>query len=207
MARPRSFDRDKALHSAMALFWACGYDGVTIEDLQAAMGGIAPPSFYAAFGSKEKLFREAVQLFCRTVGEKPTRALAEQPTARAAVEAMLRESLSAFCGADTPRGCMLVLGAMSCGRGGEAVQEHVLGLRRQVPELIRRRLERGKAEGDVPAGADVAVLASFYATVVDGLAVRAREGASRKALKAAVDGAMAAWSELTAGSGKRATAR
>ena len=59
--------------------------------------------------------------------------------------------------------------------------------------IIRARLERGVAEGDVPANADVASLALFYSTVVNGLSVQARDGASRKALNAIVDRAMAAW--------------
>src|SRR5437016_4416200 len=51
--RPREFDRDEALQRAMELFWAQGYEGATLADLQKAMGGITAPSFYAAFGSKE----------------------------------------------------------------------------------------------------------------------------------------------------------
>ena len=51
--RPRSFDRDAALRSAMNVFWARGYDGASLDELLRAMGGITPPSFYAAFGSKE----------------------------------------------------------------------------------------------------------------------------------------------------------
>jgi AcrR family transcriptional regulator len=178
-------------------FWAHGYDAVTLDDLQAAMGGITPPSFYAAFGSKEKLFREAVELYGRTIGNKPVLALAEQPTARAAVEVMLRESVKAFCGSGTPRGCLIVLGTTNCSRASKDVQDHLTALRRQVPLLIRRRLERGVAEGDLPAGVDMPALTSFYTTVLHGLAIRARDGASRKALMSAVDGAMAAWTELT----------
>jgi AcrR family transcriptional regulator len=49
----------------MEVFWARGYDGATLEELQAAMGGIAPPSFYAAFGSKDQLFREASRCITR----------------------------------------------------------------------------------------------------------------------------------------------
>src|SRR6202043_1716034 len=64
--RPRSFDRQAALRQAMQVFWALGYEGATLNELQEAMGGIAPTSFYAAFGSKEELFREAVELYSRT---------------------------------------------------------------------------------------------------------------------------------------------
>jgi AcrR family transcriptional regulator len=182
----------------MEVFWALGYEGATLEDLQAAMGGINPPSFYAAFGSKENLFLEAVELYRATVGDGPVQALAAQPTARAAIEAMLRAAADAFCGPDTPRGCLLVLGAMSCTRASKSVQDQLLEFRLRAPEVIERRLERGVLEGDLPAGLDLAGLASFYTTVLHGLAIRARDGASLNALMAAVDGAMAAWNELTA---------
>jgi len=32
----------------MEVFWAHGYAGATLEDLQAVMGDISPPSFYHA---------------------------------------------------------------------------------------------------------------------------------------------------------------
>lgn len=200
MGRPRTFDRDEALRRAMMLFWEQGYEGVTLSDLQVAMGGITPPSFYAAFGSKEQLFREAVDLFVTTVGAKAVQALSAHDTARGAVEAMLYESVKAFCGADTPRGCLLVLGAMNCTRANKAVQDHLLAFRRQVPQIIKRRLERGVTDGDLSAAADLAAMAAFYATVQHGLAISARDGAPRIALTAAVSGAMAAWSELATSS-------
>src|SRR5688572_25410961 len=80
--RPRSFDREEALRRAMEIFWALGYEGATLTDLQEAMGGITAPSFYAAFGSKESLFREAVELYKKTQGAPIAKALAEGPTAR-----------------------------------------------------------------------------------------------------------------------------
>ena len=61
--RPRGFDRDAAVRQAPHVFWARGYDGATLTELQAAMGGLAAPGFYAAFGSKEELFREAIDLY------------------------------------------------------------------------------------------------------------------------------------------------
>jgi AcrR family transcriptional regulator len=196
--RPRSFDRAETLRQAMTVFWRLGYEGATLEDLQAAMGGISPPSMYAAFGSKENLFREAAELYAATIGGRPARALAAQPTARAAVQAMLHEAADLFCTPGMPAGCLVVTGAINCAPASKGVHDHLQQFRQQAPKLIQDRLEQAVADGDLPAGRDLAAIASFYATVLHGLAIRAHDGAPREALMAAADAAMAAWDQLTA---------
>jgi AcrR family transcriptional regulator len=199
--RPRSFDRQDALRQAMEIFWAVGYEGATLTDLQEAMGGITAPSFYAAFGSKEELFREAVELYSRTLGVPMMKGLAEEPTARASMEALLEAAVEAFCKPGKPRGCMLVLGAMNSMPANKNVQDYLRGLRARRQKAVQRRLRRGVAEGELPPGLDHAALASFYTTVMDGLAIQARDGASRKALKFAVRCAMTAWDTVVAEAG------
>ncbi len=182
----------------MEVFWALGYEGATLAALQTAMGGITAPSFYAAFDSKEELFLEAVELHIETEGMAAMRGLTENSTARASIEAMLYAAADSFCQQGKPRGCLLVLGAINCARANRHVQDHLRDLRLMRQKHIRRRLERGVAEGDMPAGVDIVGLVSFYTTVLDGLSIQARDGASRKTLKAAVGCAMAAWDKLVA---------
>ena len=196
--RPRSFDREDALWSAMKTFWASGYEGATLTDLQKAMGGITAPSFYAAFGSKEELFREAVELYSKTLGVPMMKALAEKPTARASIEALLEAAVEAFCKPGAPRGCMLVLGAINSTPANKSVQDYLRGLRARRQKLMRQRLQRGVAEGELPSGLDLSALACFYTTVVDGLAIQARDGVSRKALNYAARCALAAWDTMVA---------
>ena len=191
--RPRSFDREEALLQAMRVFWARGYEGATLAELQRAMGGLTAPSLYAAFGSKERLFREAVELYSRTLGVPMMQALAEEPSARASIEALLRAAVQAFCKPGAPRGCMLVLAAINSTPANRSVQDYLRGLRARRQRVIQQRLRRGVAAGELPAHLDLGALASFYTTVVDGLAIQARDGASRKALEFAVRCAMAAW--------------
>jgi AcrR family transcriptional regulator len=195
--RPAGFDRDEALQRAMELFWERGYEGTTLEDLQAVMGNIGPTSFYHAFGSKEALFRQVVEQYQATVGGPALAALDESPTAREAVHQMVRLTAESFCRPGKPHGCMLILGATKCTPANAGPQNHLQSIRRQTPNVLKQRLKRGVREGDLPASADIAAIASFYATVLHGLAVRAGDGASRKDLMAAVDGAMAAWDGLT----------
>jgi len=191
--RPRSFDRKAALLRAMEVFWTHGYEGATLNDLQRAMGGITPPSFYAAFGSKEALFREAVELYSSTLGLPMLQALAEQPTARAAVGGLLRGAVEAFTKPGKPRGCFLVLGAINIAPANKSVQDHLRSLRARRRKLIEQRLARGAKDGELPRNLDLKALASFYTTVIDGLAIQARDGASREALKFSVHCAMSAW--------------
>src|SRR5215475_1081680 len=112
--RPRGFDREEALRRAMEAFWEKGYEGASLDDLLAAMGGISPPSFYAAFGSKEQLFFEVVERYAKTLGSRPVQALERGSTAREGIEAMLREAVAIFCSPDMPPGCVVVLGAINC---------------------------------------------------------------------------------------------
>ena len=194
--RPREFDRDEALQRAMELFWSLGYEGTTLADLQKAMGGITAPSFYSAFGSKEALFREAVELYKKTQGAPVGEALAEGATARTSIEGMLRAAVESVCGQGKPRGCLMVLGAMNCMPANKGVEDFMRDQRALRGRFIRQRLQRGVAEGDVPSGTDLHALVSFYTSIVDGMAIRAKDGASRKSLDAIVDCAMAAWDPL-----------
>jgi AcrR family transcriptional regulator len=193
LGRPREFDRDKALEKAMNLFWKQGYEGTTLAELQKAMGGITAPSFYAAFGSKEKLFREAVALYNQVEGTPMIKALSEGATARASIESWLRAAAESFCRPDKPRGCLVVLSAVNCMPGNQEIADFMCDQRCNREKFIRQRLRRGVTEGDLQKGTDINSLASFYSTLVDGLALRANDGASRKTLIAIVERAMAAW--------------
>ena len=193
--RPRGFDRDEALHRAMEVFWERGYEGTSISELTRAMG-INAPSLYAAFGSKEELFRDAVARYDAHEGSATERALGEQPTARAAIEAMLRENADLYADPTRPSGCMVVLGTTTWTPHNAEVRRYLAGLRHRTSELIRERLERAVEAGELPPGTEVEALAAYYNTVLEGLSIQARDGASREAMHAIIDCAMATWHVL-----------
>ena len=131
------------------------------------MGGITAPSFYAAFGSKEDLFREAVETYSKTLGVPMMKAPAEEPTARASLEALLQAAVEAFCRPGKPPRLLLVLGVINSMPAKTKQPDHLHGLRRRRQKVIQERLQRGVAEGELPSGLDLGALASFYTTVVD----------------------------------------
>jgi AcrR family transcriptional regulator len=180
----------------MDLFWERGYEGTSMTDLTQAMG-IASASIYASFGSKEALFRETVALNAATQGQPPRIALREQPTAYEAIYAMLRAVADTITIPNSPRGCMLVLSAPTGAVENHPVREFLADVRRAQFNEIRDRLARGVGDGDLTASPDsLTAIARYFTTVMHGLSVQARDGASRAELETVITCAMAAWKTL-----------
>ncbi|GHJ54275.1 TetR family transcriptional regulator [Nonomuraea sp. TT08I-71] len=194
--RPRTFDPDVVLRQALDLFWRRGYEGTSLSDLAQAMG-IASASIYACFGSKADLFRQVMQLYGATAGAPPRHALNERPSARAAIHAMLRATADQISRPDAPHYCMLILAAPTGAVENHEVREFLADIRRSQFTAIKDRLVRGVADGDLTASdADIDAIARYYATVVQGLSVQARDGATRAELETVITCAMAAWDGL-----------
>ena len=87
MGRPREFDIDTAIKTATELFWRKGYEGTSLSDLTGAMG-ITAPSFYFAFGNKEKLFRRVIEQYYESQLALLDSAIRE-PTVRGVAERFL----------------------------------------------------------------------------------------------------------------------
>lgn len=190
--RPRAFDRDTALEQARRTFWQLGYEGASIADLTAAMG-ITPQSLYAAFHSKAELYREALAQYRRTDGGFSKKAMAEEPTAAKAIRRVLAEAAHLFTRSDRPTGCMLSTAVITCAEENRVVADHVAEMRRETLARYRDRIEKGIAEGDVPPGTDSLAIARFLQSIIQGMTIQARDGASEKDLVAVAE---IAWAGL-----------
>lgn len=190
--RPRIMDRDRALETALQVFWRHGYEGASIADLTAAMQ-VTPPSLYSAFGSKEQLYREALDRYSATYGSFAAQALAEEPTARKAIERILRESVAVYSEGPAPRGCMLATGAVTCAPEHTSLVAELSQRRLAIIAALKDRFDCAVVEGELAPLTDTASLAAFYAAVVQGLSVQARDGVTRDVLDAVAATALGAW--------------
>lgn len=188
--RPRSFDRNEALVRVMEVFWAKGYEGAQLNDLVEAIG-IKPPSFYAAFGSKEAAFRESIELYLATVGARVRRELEQEPTAYEGIQGALAESVNVALSSGTG-GCFLILGLVNCLPENEHARACLAQARQTTITMLHERLERGVREGDLPGDTNVELLANFYNGVIQAISFQARDGAVRSQLMALIEPAMKA---------------
>lgn len=195
--RPRGFDRTHALEQAMRLFWSKGYGGASLAELTQVMG-INAPSLYAAFGSKDALFREAVAHYSEHHGVDIWRALEETPSAREAIERFLLATARAYSIPGDPPGCLIVLGAQYDLGDGNAAHCELRTRRRENLRQIADRLARAVAEGELPTHFAVEDAAAFYLSVQTGMSVLARDGANRDTLEAVARAAMLGWDRWSA---------
>ncbi|HEY0270404.1 MAG TPA: TetR/AcrR family transcriptional regulator [Sphingomonas sp.] len=189
--RPREFCPEQALAAALRVFWRRGYEGASLSELTEAMG-INRPSLYACFGNKEALFRKALDLYEREKLAYVHTALAA-PTARGVAERLLNGALAMQAGTADPKGCLGVISSVACGIEAESIRSEVIARRAASDAALVARLERAKAEGDLPETIDPAYLARYLGAVMQGLSVQASNGAACDDLRGLVDTALAMW--------------
>ncbi|WP_394848031.1 TetR/AcrR family transcriptional regulator [Pendulispora brunnea] len=191
--RPLSFDRRAALEAALDLFWRRGYDATSVAELTAAMK-VTPPSLYAAFGSKKDLFLEAVSLYEQEHGLMTLRALQDEGcTAKEAFERCLFLLAESSTDPAHPTGCFIVLAATNCSADSQDIEKALRDRRCTSEKMLRDRIVRGIEQGELPATTDAAELAKFYGAVIQGIAVQARDGATREQLEGIARRALDAW--------------
>ena len=195
--RPREFDQEKALAKARDAFWARGYEGTSMADLVSALG-LASARIYAAFGSKEELFRKAVEHYEANEGSFPMRALAEEPTARQAIERMLRDAVETYTRPGRPQGCMVVSAAINCAVENHQVHDWLSERRRSQTASIIKRLKQAVHDGELKPNTDTQALGDYFTAVMHGLSVQARDGVPKRRLLASSKLSMRPLSEVSA---------
>lgn len=177
--------------AATRLFWARGYDGTSLADLTGAMG-IAPSSFYAAFGDKRSLFAEAVQGYMQRYTAIYREAIAS-PTSFEATERILRDSADEFTDPDRPMSCLVVSAAIHGGADTidvrDTLQEHQNGL----AAMLAERVEQDKVSGQLDDSVDTALLTDWVRTLWEGLSNQSNAGVPRSRLHEIITLALMAW--------------
>lgn len=202
MGRHREFDVEKALDAVLCVFWSKGYEGTSYTDLTEA-AGVERPALYSAFGNKEALFAHALDRYYERYLNYIPDAL-HKPTSREVAAHMLYNAIDLNTRYPKHTGCFNITGLLAGSDDAEPVRQMLIDVRARGEALFRERLERAKAEGDLPATAKPDALAAYLMAVLHGMAVQAKAGFSRETLEAVAEQALAAWpssgSSISAGS-------
>jgi AcrR family transcriptional regulator len=192
--RPRNFDIDLALDRAVEVFWKHGFEGASMHALTEATG-LGKPSLYAAFGNKESLYLKALERYVNLLIERHARLLTDEPDGRYAVEAFLHSLAEMMTNPSLPGGCFIINGTADCGSASIPVKvEIALQKALQGSEtMLRERLLRAQHDGQLSLNVNHEDIAALFASLIAGLAVQAKSGASEAKLHLVIRAAMAVW--------------
>lgn len=108
MSRSAIYNRQESLERALQLFWEKGFHATSLKDLEKALD-MRPGSIYAAFGSKDGLFQEALDYYARMAMSELERTLSNYPNSPLTGLAVYLRQLGGILDKELPsRACMLV---------------------------------------------------------------------------------------------------
>lgn len=189
--RPRAFDTEKALDTALKLFWTHGYEGTSVAHLAAAIGANVP-SLYAAFGNKEELFLKAIERYSELHGHIYHESFKKR-SAYEVARAILEGEVALVTQRGCPDGCLMIQGALVTSPESDKIRKLMATMRRTAEHWMRDRFIQAQTDGDLPVTADPAGLACYIMTLNSGIAVQAKSGATKKELQQVVDIALRNW--------------
>lgn len=168
MARQAGYDRGEALGQALSVFWRKGYHATSLKDLESALD-MRPGSIYAAFGSKEALFEEALDAYAQRSRAEFEATMAAAPTRLAGLAAHVR-NLGCADRATTPsRACMLVKTVLETPDDDAVLRAKAESLMRETEATFARAFESARSAGEIAADAQPDRLASRLQAAIFGL--------------------------------------
>ncbi|GEA12166.1 TetR/AcrR family transcriptional regulator [Alteromonas sp. KUL49] len=186
--RQREFSQQKALESAMQVFWKKGFVGASLTDLTTSMG-INKPSMYSAFGNKEQLFVKATQYYIDRYASPPFDLLSGDEPIKQRVARYLRSVISSQCHSDKPKGCYISLCVAES--EGEQFPESAAEIVEQANHFGENALtdffRTEQSSGNLAAGTSAEKLGRYFIAFLHGTSSLARGGRSEDELLALVN--------------------
>ena len=188
--RPRAYEPDIALGKALGLFRKEGFAATSLDDLSAATG-MNRPSLYGAFGDKRELYIKSYQRYRDDARAAMIGIFSGDLPLRKRLERIYAAALDIYLSGESgPLGCFTVMTAASEAVADPEIRAMVLEGFSQLDKAFGAAFRQAKDKGELPAGADPAVLAQLASATIHTIAIRARARVPRGELEALVEGAI-----------------
>lgn len=165
----------------MTLFWQHGYEATSLADLVEATGAKAP-TLYAEFVNKEGLFRAVLDRYISRFAAKHEAVLfAEGKSVDRALRDYFTAVATCFTSKETPAGCFIINTSAALAASSTDIANTIKSRHAMQEQALTQFLQQRQAQGELPAGRDVAQLAQFLNCVLQGMSISAGRRGFRQA--------------------------
>jgi TetR/AcrR family transcriptional regulator, transcriptional repressor for nem operon len=190
VARPRSFDENKALDAAITCFWSRGLEATSVRDLAGYMG-IQGPSLYNAFGDKRALFARALERYATLTMRERIARIELQHDPKSAIRTFVWDAIERSVSDRQRRGCLLVNSAIEVAPHDAELRARIAAYLDEIAAFFRRCISSAQKAGTVPSAVDGADAARLLLGVVLGIRILARTNPDRSLLEGVARPALA----------------
>lgn len=180
------YDRAKAIDKAASLFWRLGFQGTKMRDLQKHLD-MRPGSIYAGFGSKEELFKEALDLYTEQSVQNIRRYAQQHDNALTALYELVKDQVIEPKSKRQPKNCFLIKTVTELDNSNAQISLWAQSGLAKVEEEFTRVFEAAQAQGILPAEADCRRLGKWLQVQIMGLRAYSQLQVSRDEMKKMLD--------------------
>jgi TetR/AcrR family transcriptional repressor of nem operon len=178
MARPREFDPNDALQTAIELFWEKGYYDASVDEI-VKRSGVAKYGIYGTFGTKRELFVKALTRYAADRHQDIQRPIRKPDASLPEIRAFFKDAPKLMTQKNDRRGCLICNTGIELGLRDPEIRDFVRDFFRDTAKVLQRCLARAVEKGEFETSKDIAGLASYLATEFRTALMLAASGHSR----------------------------
>ena len=191
VGRPREFNEDQVLESAMGVFWRKGYENTSMADLLKATG-LHKGSLYQAFGDKHSLFIRSLLRYLRKLGSEVGKAQQNATSAYDGLRLGLHKMLGICCAEDGRNpGCLALNSLVEKGPDDPEVRKILEGAYAGRMEQVVRTVRACQHEGTMRNDLSAERIAGVIDMTLMGLAASLKGPVSKERAGAVIDDVLA----------------
>jgi AcrR family transcriptional regulator len=187
MARPRSFNEDDILDIVTKLFWMHGYTATSLSLIIKATK-LQKGSIYAAFGSKEELFKKCLARYMHHKYEAMQTTLDHSATAFAALEYFVQNEIQLISSSQqdnetTPKGCLITNSMIENDLNDEDIKTALLREHEKTYHSLSEIIRQAQGEGYLRLDLEAEAIAQNLQIFINAMHIYTRAGMSKSDIK------------------------
>ena len=163
MARPREFDPQDVLQTAIQLFWEKGYYDGSVDEV-VKRSGVAKYGIYGTFGTKRELFMKALAQFAADRHRDIQRPIRQPDASLPEIRAFFKDAPKLMTPENDLHGCLITNTGIELGMKDPEIRDFVMDFFRDTAEVLNRCLTRAVEKGELEKPNDIPELATYLAT-------------------------------------------
>lgn len=191
MPRPKAFDPQVALDSAVHIFWAKGFDNTSMQDLVSGMG-INRGSLYDTFGDKHQLYLAALDRYVEKFLPNNNLNNTNPALVRDILGQAFDHIIDGCCPNGNDHGCMVTNSICELSDQDNEISGKLKSLMGSYEDMICGLITRAQEAGEVEHSRDPRAMACFFLSSMQGLLVLRKLSFDKSRLRQAADQALLA---------------